>query len=331
MIRPAARYIPVDDLAIVTCYYNPERYETKRRNYNRFVSPIVDAGTGFVAIECQFGDTSFELSGKAGVHQVRGRDVMWQKERLLNLAIARLPDRYTKVAWLDCDVLFENDRWMVEASSLLEKCAVVQPFEQVVRLPLGHSYFRGLGDRWEGFAAVYQREPTQRLCGDFNRHGHTGFAWAARRDILARHGLFDICIAGSGDHLIIHGFCGDFDTPCTARLLRNNVPYREAFVRWASAVAADVNARIGYVPGSLLHLWHGDVSKRHYVARSKELEAFGFHPGHDIRIGSTGCWEWNSAKPALHTWAAAYFGRREEDGGTGWQDRCRMDRCDDEP
>jgi len=40
--------------------------------------------------ECAFGDRAFELTPSSSVFQFRCRDVMWQKERLLNLAIERM-------------------------------------------------------------------------------------------------------------------------------------------------------------------------------------------------------------------------------------------------
>ncbi len=97
----------------MTTYYNPARYQTKRANYERFAAPIRAAGIPFVTIECAFGDEAFELGAGPNVIQVRGRDVMWMKERLINLAISQLPPHVTKVAWLDADILFDNPAWAV--------------------------------------------------------------------------------------------------------------------------------------------------------------------------------------------------------------------------
>ena len=130
--------------------------------------------------------------------RVRGRDVMWQKERLLNVAIENVPLEFTKIAWLDCDLLFANENWAGETSRLLDRYPVVQPFETVVRLPRGVIRIQADGERWTSFAAAYAKHPHALLTGDFVEHGHTGFAWAARREILASHGLYDGCVAGSG-------------------------------------------------------------------------------------------------------------------------------------
>jgi hypothetical protein len=111
-------YEPCDDLWIVTAYFNPCGYRSRRANYAAFSEPIRASGLNLVTIECAFGDDAFNLQPGPDVIQVRGRDVLWQKERLLNIAISRLPARAAKVVWLDCDVLFANASWARETSRL---------------------------------------------------------------------------------------------------------------------------------------------------------------------------------------------------------------------
>jgi hypothetical protein len=246
---------------------------------------------------------------------------MWQKERLLNIAISRLPSECSKLAWLDCDVLFENAEWAVQASLMLDSYRVVQLFDKVIRLPRGHTFFNGEGAQWRSFANVYQELPNQLLRGDFTSHGHSGFAWAARLEVLQEHGLYDACISGSGDHMMAHAFCGDWESPCIERIFGDNSPdrgtnnpHREHFSDWCRRTYKSVRARVGCVSGTLLHLWHGDIDNRRYVTRNRELAALGFDPYHDIRRNPAGCWEWARHRPALHKWAELYYAGRKEDG-----------------
>lgn len=316
VIRPADRYAPAPDLWLVTCYFNPAGYRTKRINHELFCERIVDAGIPLVTVECSLGDRPFELPEGPGVLRVRGRDVMWQKERLLNIAIEQLPAQCQKIAWLDADILFENPAWAAETSAMLEKTPVVQPFERAVRLPRGTTEHDGTGMAYQGFAAVCARQPHLLMGGDFASHGHTGFAWAARREVFAGLGLYDACIAGSGDHMMAHAFCGDWTSACVDRIIGPANRHRVCFTQWCRAVYPRVRARVGHVPGTALHLWHGEVEDRRYVDRNRELAGFGFDPATDIRIGRDGCWEWASKKPKLHRWAAEYFGHRREDGSS---------------
>lgn len=314
---PAPSYAPAPDLWVVTAYFNPERYRTKRANYDRFRDSLAASGIRLVTVECAFGDAPFELAPSADVLHVPGRDVMWQKERLLNVAIGRLPPEAGKVAWLDADVLFENLDWATETSRRLDQFPVLQLFDRAVRLPRGAIADEGTGETYAGFATVAARNPHAATSGDFAAHGHTGFAWAARREVLAGLGLYDACIAGSGDHMMAHAFSGDWTSACVDRIIGAANRHRAFFVAWCEKVYRRVRARVGYVPGTVLHLWHGEVRDRRYVDRNRELAGFGFDPARDIRVGLSGCWEWASRKPELHAWARGYFGRRREDGEPG--------------
>src|ERR1019366_6349 len=125
-----------------------------------------------------------------------------QKERLLNLAISGLPSECRKGAWLHCDIFFQNPAWLVHTSKLLDHFALVQPFQKVVYPAKGDiSYSSDSITFTESFGSAFSSGgPTKQLTGDFRRHGHTGFAWAARRDLLMSHGLYEACVAGDGDH-----------------------------------------------------------------------------------------------------------------------------------
>jgi hypothetical protein len=302
------------DIVVVSSYFNPNGYKTKRVNYEKFVKGLSEVKGATITIECAFNDDPFDLPESPCHLQVRASGILWQKERLLNLVIGKLPSHITKIAWIDCDLIFENANWLAETSRQLESCAVVQPFEVAVRLPRDQDEDNGQGDRYAGFAATFKRNPLSLTAyGKFTRHGHTGFAWAARRDALP-YGLYDGCISGNGDHLMAHAFAGDWETECFRSQFEDNYAYWEHFETWCHNTYPHVRSRIGYVPGKALHLWHGESNERRYMERNGELNAFAFDPAKDIRIGKDGCYHWNSDKPDLHRWAKRYFTARNEDG-----------------
>jgi hypothetical protein len=313
-VHPAKRYDAVDDLGLITTYFNPLGYHSKRRNYEAFKDAIVGSGLQLLTVECAFGTAPFVLPRSTGLVQVRARDLMWQKERLLNLAIEYLPRHCTKVAWLDCDVLFENPGWAVETSKTLDRCSLVQPFATAIRLPEGTCQYRSVGELWRGFAATYAESPQYARDGTYAQHGETGFAWAARRDVVADCRLYDACITGGADHAMAHAMCGGCGSHCLDRLLEADTASRQHFVRWAQTFYDHVGGKVGFVPGAALHLWHGERSNRRYAERHKILKDFAFDPESDLRIGAGGCWEWASRKPELHQSVVEYFAGRQEDG-----------------
>lgn len=302
------------ELWVITSYFNPSAYGTKRQNYAAFLDGLHAAGVPCLTVECAFGAAPFDLPASEGLLHVRARDVVWQKERLLNVAIGALPSECTKVAWLDCDILFDAPAWARETAALLDIYSVVQPFGTVVRLPRGMSHDDGRGKRWSSFGAVHLSNPALAGCGLFDPHGHTGFAWAARRAFLDSVGLYDACIAGSADHLMAHAFAGNIENDCVTGILGARGPYREHFLRWAARAERVVKGSLGSGLATIRHLWHGDDHHRRYKTRNAQLRRSGFDPDRDLRVGFDGCWEWQAADPPLRGWMIDYFAKRCEDG-----------------
>jgi hypothetical protein len=306
----------IKDLAAVTCFFNPAGYKTKLINYRRFREQFSKVGVQLFTVECAFRDKPFELTGERNLIQIRTDSIMWQKESLLNKAIAALPKKYTKVLWLDCDILFKNPGWAAESARLLDTYSIIQPFEIAVPLQENETEFLGLSEAAPSFASIFTKHPQNLLLGRFHRHGHTGYAWGARREVFHELGLYGAEIVGNADHLMAHAFCGDFDSPCVGRIVGENTPYRKHFQKWCGPVYRRIRSRLSYVPGVICHLWHGDRKDRHYddFKFRKEFPRFKFDPSRDICLDKSGCLKWNSINDELHDWAENIFTLRKEDG-----------------
>src|SRR4051812_46073823 len=79
-------YRAVKELWVITCYYNPCGYQSRRRNYEIFSHALKASGINLLTIECAFGHQPYDLGESLDVIRVRSRSLLWQKERLLNLA-----------------------------------------------------------------------------------------------------------------------------------------------------------------------------------------------------------------------------------------------------
>jgi hypothetical protein len=264
-------------------------------------------------IECAFGNDAFELPIEHCVARVRSNSVLWQKERLLNVVLRRLPSNCRNVASMDTDILFEDTSWLLAASEALKRYPVIQLFESVIRLPKGHVDFRGQGDCFRSFASKYKASPGCEKLGWY-KHGHTGFAWAAQRRLLDACGFFDLCLSGVGDHVMSHGFVGDWYSKCVDNLVGLGSPLHSAFRSWARVAYQATEGKLGSIPGRILHLWHGDAKNRRYLQRAHELRRFEFSPSRDLLIDESGCWSWANGNVKLQDWAARSFADRREDG-----------------
>ena len=245
--------------------------------------------------------------------RLTGGSVLWQKERLLNRALAELPPSCDRVAWLDADILFESEDWAQAACAALETAAVVQLFDEVRYLSDSTAPEPGVPAsivhrRESASAALRSGRPL-----DFTRpmapHGPApGFAWAARRELLSAHGLYDAMPLGGGDRAMLSAACGLPEA--FAGWLPSSQAHRRHFLAWAEPFARAVGGRVEGLPGAILHLWHGDLDRRAYGDRYAGFEQFAFDPDVDLALTPDGAWRWASDKPALHHRLRRYFGDR---------------------
>jgi hypothetical protein len=254
--------------------------------------------------------------------QVPDGEVLWQKERLLNLALGALPADCDKVAWLDCDVIFPHDEWPALAANALATAPLVQLFRQVHYL--GADWRPGdpptdavLYSRPSLAAGVVGGSAVDECLVHPSRNQRpgtyaNGMAWAARRDMLERHGLFDGSIIGGGDRAITCAAYGCFEHLFDWHEM--NAHQKMFYLRWAEPFHAECRGRVEVLDVDIHHVWHGNSGDRGLAGRHSGLAQFDFDPFTDIAIDNRGCWRWASDKPALHAYVRSYFSSRREDG-----------------
>jgi hypothetical protein len=82
---------------------------------------------------------------------------------------------------------------------------------------------------------------------------HPGFAWAARREALdVLGGLFDVAVVGEADYIMAKALVGEAPTSSTPA----SPPATGRPSDW-QAQALKLRGDLGYVPGTVLHHWHG--------------------------------------------------------------------------
>lgn len=297
----------------ITSFFNPAAYRRKRANYAIFRKHLE---VPLVTVELSHTGEFELVEGDAEILvQIRG-DVMWQKERLLNVAISRLPNECEYVAWLDCDVIFGRTGWESVAVRELEHVTLCQLYRAVYHLArdaakIGRETATQRHDSI-GYASasgipISVGSVTDGIPGVFKR----GHAWCARRELLASHEIYDRNVVGSGDRLLAHAAIGQAE-----EVIRRDGMIRghaEDYRCWAARFRSAVE-QIGYVDGDLFHLWHGDLEHRLYLQRLKILSSCHYDPASDIALDTDGGWRWSSQKPEMHRLVREYFEQREEDG-----------------
>lgn len=307
------------DLWAITSYFNPTGSWRRRANYSLFRQRI---NVPLVAVELASTEP-FELGPEDAdiLVQLRSPSVMWQKERLLAVALRHVPAHIAHIAWLDCDVVFDNDAWAEEATAQLGHAALVQPFDHVFSLhaeaagdagiersaaaSIGPTFVSRFQDNRISKEAIHARGPSRsRLL--------LGFAWVARRGLMETHGFYDAMIVGGGDRAMVMAAYGFFEDTIAALAL--NGARQTHYLRWAVPFGEKVAGSVRAIQGDVYHLWHGKPENRRYMERNVPLQAFGFDPSTDIEVSESGAWRWASHKPELHAYVRSYFDSRKEDG-----------------
>jgi hypothetical protein len=311
----------------ITSYFNAMGFRTRRTNYRTFWRRL----TGVPLLTVELGhEGRYELESKDAtvLVQIPSRDVLWQKERLLNRALEALPGDCHTVVWLDSDILFERTDWPRRAMEALEQSVMVQLFSRAYYLPRDVDFERPLaaqsylqrrstasglvagGLAENSFTASLETLKAHGMASDYSN----GHAWAMRRETLQRIGFYEGMVVGGGDYVFLQAAIGQFETVRQGHGWTADSPQYLHFLRWAERLHAVVQGRIGMVPGEIFNLWHGELLNRRYLPRHKILVAHDFDPDRDIAIDEHGALRWASDKPALHQAVREYFQGREEDG-----------------
>ncbi|MFQ6028700.1 MAG: hypothetical protein ACE5Q6_14530 [Dehalococcoidia bacterium] len=334
MSKPLHR--PPNDLWAITTYFNPCGYRNRYRNYGTFFERLQ---VPLLTVELAYG-VAFELTSADAdkLIQLRSDQVMWQKERLINLALPSLPAECRKVVWLDCDLIFERDDWARLASQALDDYVMVQPFRRVYDLKRDADLAQPPEDQSclvrESMAAWYlsgasSSEVAPDSPGITQKHGlpraySVGHAWAMRREALEQVGLYDALVLGGGDYAVTQAATGAFES--VIRDFHFNTYQARHYLDWAEGFHRAVGGNFALTSGDIYHLWHGQLADRRYVPRHSILPGFDFDPYRDIAIDGNGGWRWNSDKPELHEAVRQYFQGRREDGGNGEQALANLSR-----
>ena len=287
------RYNSHEEAVIISCFFNPQNSPYRIKAFNIFYDSIKHLNHQI--IECVIGEnrdspygyggggimyrTPAQLPDNKNIKRVFTESLLWHKEALLNKIISELPKKYKYVFWVDADVIFTNKNWLVEAVEVLKNGDnIVQPFEYCIHLEKDElkpafnvDNYRGTvsdpknrhKQLWRSFCANYA---TTNYSGDenYDRHGHVGFAWGAKREVLETVPLYDKALIGGADHIIAHAAAGQICHSCIKKSFTDNL---DEVIVWSRLFYIQVKGRIGYVPGDLYHIWHGDIDKRDYFKR----------------------------------------------------------------
>jgi hypothetical protein len=199
----------LQDMAVCIAFFSPTRAKRPLALLRQSVATYAAQGAPVYIMELSYDDEAPQLPSLEGatVFHVRSHSVMFHKENLWNLLAARVPPQYSKLLFLDANVLFFEPFWYDAISHALETHPIVQPFQAVTHTTADRTaairYQPGL------FAALASRGREKIFTWTTAQWPAAGFGMAVQRSWLAEVGGFmDMGVMGGGDTLlssVVHG------------------------------------------------------------------------------------------------------------------------------
>jgi hypothetical protein len=289
------RYSSHKEAVIVTCFYNFTGSPYRLSAFKKFYDTIKHLNHRIIEIETPGAANQLSALGLKipNLVKIQAKSQLWHKETVLNQLIKTLPKRYKYVFWIDADVLFTNKNWLTDSVKQFEKGKMIlQPFSYCVHLDrdetepsfdLDEEIEKMDSDKrhkvpyrhpkmWRSFGYNYATDKQKACSHNYDIHGHVGFAWGARREIFDNVELYDKALVGGADHIIAHAAVGECSHPCIEKTFTEMM---DEIREWSARFYKQTRGKLGYAPGTLYHIWHGDVEKRDYYQRIKKYSPMG--------------------------------------------------------
>jgi len=224
---------------------------------------------------------------------------IWQKETLLNLIVNQIPDEYSIIVCVDCDIrgdwidIHEHIVGIIDC-----EWNFLQPFNllKYEKKPVPTQAVRQFEDSIHTSAAFASMAMEYDASAPFPMFGVPGGAWVIRRDFWRKYGgLYSIPVPFV-DTLMAKTFCKkDEVVDCNSTLYqmifdKNKTMFDHFKSTFYTPLLKDDFLKVNYISGKLIHRYHGDKAMRNYNELRnifKRLDIFN-----DCVINDTGLWEW---------------------------------------
>jgi len=274
------------DMAVCFVFFNPARSKKMVMNYYYTVEKLKAAKIPYYTLEMVFNEPEITEA-----FHVKGDSPLFHKEKLCALLEKKVPWWYSKLLFLDADIVFGRPDWYAEVSQLLNTYQVVQPFSTAVWLD---STYKNVVQ--ERLSVVFMKRTST-----YDSAYHPGFGWAFQRKWFRKVGFYTEGITGSGDTLSSAAWMGVKFHPSYLR---------PAFAASYAEYCALELPTMSCARGTIYHLWHGSNKNRQYVDRHKILD--GIRDVRHILEEKDGVWVLTDKK--VEEKLRQYFISRDDDG-----------------
>tara|TARA_R110002073_G_scaffold20209_5_gene72803 strand:- start:7188 stop:8321 length:1134 start_codon:yes stop_codon:yes gene_type:complete len=175
----------ISQVTLATMHYNACGYRRMRETYYEWLPTLGPLARSLVCYELVFDDDRPEIEGSRVIRGTREANAMWQKEPLLNVALAKCKTPY--FCWVDHDMVFLDPNWLTKAiAAITDETPAVQLFSRIDYLHQDRTYHHSV--------------PSCTSLGRYRSKCNPGGMWIAKTAWLKSvGGLPTEMIVGAGD------------------------------------------------------------------------------------------------------------------------------------
>lgn len=256
---------------IITVYYNfsnyKSRYEVSKKCVEYF-SKI--SNINFYIVELAYGDQKFMLTDSLNKNhlQLRCNYPLWHKENLINIGINKLlSDDWQYIAWIDCNILFENTDFIEKTMVKLQDYDFVQMFSKIKYINQNNQS----ETTYDSFIYVASKN-------EYSPSAKPGGAWACTKKAWEKiEKLYDKSLCES-DCILAHAIGLNRYYHMSLKIY----PYLDDVNSYINNILKQ-QFKTSYVNNIAIYDWHGNQENRTYhLFRNKMIKKLNYNPNYLI-------------------------------------------------
>lgn len=296
-----------DTLYLLVSYFNYNSNKSRERNIYSFIEKNSNSKVKIVVIEAIYNNSNQlkDLNSEVFLHlKYNVKHPISLQDNLINVGIKKLPADWQYLAWIDSDVIFNNENWADNILKELQDKDIVHCFKEADFLNQD-----GTSSNFNFLSECYIHVNNIKY-PDVHQRSHCGFAWALKRSFYEKiKEIFDYSIIGSNDAVmnlvVLKKSLADYFL---------NSGYSQEYI---NSVTEYYNRKkeikFTFVDNKITHLWHGNINNRNYHLRKNILKKYQFNPKQHIIKNKDGIIELTEKGLVMLPYIKNYFELKEKE------------------
>jgi hypothetical protein len=296
-----------DTLYILVSYFNYNSNKSREKNIYSFIEKNSNSKAKIVIIEGIYNNLNElkDLNSQVFLHlKYKIKHPISLQDNLINVGIKKLPEDWEYLAWVDSDVIFNNENWTDNILKQLQNNDIVHCFKEADFLNQD-----GTPANFKFLSECYTHINNFKYLDMSQRH-HCGFAWAFKKSFYKQiKEIFDYSIIGSNDvvmnFVILKKSLEDYFL---------NSGYSKEYIDLVTEYYnRKKEIKFTYIDNKITHLWHGEIKNRNYQIRKNILKKYQFNPKQHILRNDDGIIELTEKGLIMLPYIKNYFELKEKE------------------